>query len=65
MWPMADGWVADSAGPNHMLHSVATDVGLHSLLRSVCTSTLGKYMVIVIPSQLPYTIPAPDKPVFI
>ena len=33
--------VANSAAPDQMLHSVASDLGPHCLLRSVCPNTYG------------------------
>ena len=37
------GWVANSVDPDEMLHSAASHLGLHFLLRPVCPDTYGKY----------------------
>ena len=37
------GWVANNVEPDEMPHSVASHLGLHCLLRSVCPNTLVKY----------------------
>ena len=34
-----DGWVANSVDPDQMLHSAASDQGLHCLLRLVFPNT--------------------------
>ena len=36
-------WVENSVDPDQMPHSVASDLGLHCLLRSVCPTTKDKY----------------------
>ena len=36
------GFVAISVNPDKTPHSAASDQGLHCLLRSVCSNTLGK-----------------------
>ena len=35
--------MANSADPDQMPHSAASDLGLQCLLKSVCPNTLGKY----------------------
>ena len=37
------GWVANSVDPDEMLHSAASHLGLHCLLRPLCPNTAGKY----------------------
>ena len=36
------GYVANSVDPDQMLHSAASDLGLHCLLKHVCLNTPGK-----------------------
>ena len=36
------GWVANSVDPDEMLHSAASHLGLHCLLRPVCPNIYGK-----------------------
>ena len=38
MYLKSPGWVANSVNTDHMLHSVASDLGLHCLCRSVKTA---------------------------
>ena len=42
-----DGWVANSVDPDQMPHTVASDLGLHCLLRPVCSNTKGYYGIFV------------------
>ena len=35
--------MTNSVDPDHMLHSVVSDLGLHYLLKPICLNTLGKY----------------------
>ena len=35
--------MANSVDPDQMLHSFASDLGLHCLMRPICLNTLGKY----------------------
>ena len=37
------GWVANRVDPDQMLHSAASDLGLHCLLRPICPNTKSKY----------------------
>ena len=36
-------WISDSVDPDQLPHSVASDLGLHCLLRLVCPNTWEKY----------------------
>ena len=36
-------WMANSVDPDQMPHTVASDQGLHCLLRLVCPNSWGKY----------------------
>ena len=36
----------NSLDPNYMPHSVASDLGLHCLLKSLCPNTWGKYDIL-------------------
>ena len=42
------GWVAISVDPDEMLHSAASHLGLHCLLRPVCPNTYGKYGITLV-----------------
>ena len=42
------GWMANSVDPDQMPHSVASDLGLHCLLRLACLNTKTVYAVHVL-----------------
>ena len=41
-------WVANSVGPDEMLYSAASHLGLHYLLRPICPNTYGKYGICIL-----------------